>query len=106
VDCKAFGLTVERLTALHHDIEQLERAMEAFQEHLTFLQEGVLGLVGASLSLATIAFVPPTLIASIFGMNFKAMTWFEAPWGPQVGFTMMVAAPAVLFAIAKWRRWF
>jgi magnesium transporter len=113
VDCKAFGLMVERLTALHHDIEQLERAMEAFQEHLTFLQEGVLGLVGASqsntlkaLSLATMAFVPPTLIASIFGMNFKAMTWFDAWWGPQVGFAMMVAAPAALFAIAKWRRWF
>ena len=87
--------------------------MEAFQEHLTFLQEGMLGLVGASqsntlkaLSLATIAFVPPTLIASIFGMNFKAMTWFDAPWGPRVGFALMLLAPAALFAIAKWRKWF
>ena len=108
-----YGLDEQRLLALRHDIEQLERAVEAFQEHLTFRQEGVLGLVGAAqnntlkaLSLATIAFVPPTLIASIFGMNFKAMTWFDAPWGPRVGIAMMIAAPAALFVIAKWRKWF
>lgn len=110
---QAYGLDPERLSALTRDIEQLERAVEAFQSHLTFLQEGTLGLVGAAqsntlkaLSLATIAFVPPTLIASIFGMNFKAMDWFDEPWGPWAGFAMMVIAPAALFAIAKWRRWF
>lgn len=110
---KDYGLDPERLVALTRDIEQLERAVEAFQNHLTFLQEATLGLVNAAqsntlkaLSLATIAFVPPTLIASIFGMNFKAMDWFDEPWGPWAGFAMMLAAPAVLFAIAKWRRWF
>ena len=113
VDNAAIGIGRERLHALRRDIEQLERAVEAFQNHLTFLQEGMLGLVGANqnnalkaLSLATIAFVPPTLIASIFGMNFKAMTWFDAPWGPDVGFAMMLVAPAALLAIAKWRKWF
>jgi magnesium transporter len=107
------GLDVTRLTALRRDIEQLERTIEAFQSHLTFLQEAMLGLVNAAqsntlkaLSLATIAFVPPTLIASIFGMNFEAMDWFKEPWGPWAGFVMMFIAPAALFAIAKWRRWF
>lgn len=107
------GLDAARLVALGRDIEQLERAVEAFQNHLTFLQEATLGLVGSAqsntlkaLSLATIAFVPPTLIASVFGMNFTAMDWFQAPWGPWAGFALMLAAPAALFAIAKWRRWF
>ena len=83
------------------------------QPRLSYLQDAMLGLINAAqtnvlkaLSLATIAFVPPTLIASIFGMNFDAMTWFRAPWGPWVGIAMMFAAPAALFAIAKWRRWF
>jgi len=113
VEREPFSLKRERLSALRHDIEQLERSMEAFQEHLTFLQAGVLGLVGASqsntlkaLSLATMAFVPPTLIASIFGMNFKAISWFDEPWGPRAGFALMLLAPAALFAIAKWRKWF
>ncbi|MDZ4776660.1 MAG: CorA family divalent cation transporter [Alphaproteobacteria bacterium] len=110
---EARGLHVTRLTALRRDIEQLERAIEAFQSHLTFLQEATLGLVNAAqsntlkaLSLATMAFVPPTLIASIFGMNFETMDWFKAPWGPWAGFVLMFIAPAALFAIAKWRRWF
>ncbi|HRO03700.1 MAG TPA: CorA family divalent cation transporter [Terricaulis sp.] len=59
-----------------------------------------------ALSLATIAFVPPTLIASIFGMNFQHMTWFQAPWGPWIGGILMLLAPAALFGIAKWRGWF
>lgn len=108
-----YGLDMGKLVALRRDIEQLERAVEAFQAHLTFLQEATLGLVGAAqsntlkaLSLATIAFVPPTLIASIFGMNFVAMSWFKTDWGPWVGFALMATAPAVLFGIAKWRRWF
>ncbi|MDX2233413.1 MAG: CorA family divalent cation transporter [Hyphomonadaceae bacterium] len=112
-DATVYGLEPARLTALRRDTEQLERAIEAFQSHLTFLQEAMLGLVGAAqnntlraLSLATIAFVPPTLIASIFGMNFTAMSWFQASWGPPAAFLLMLGAPAALFAIAKWRRWF
>lgn len=102
-----------RLAVLHRDVEELERLSEALQTRLSYLQDAALGLINAAqtdvlkaLSLATIAFVPPTLIASIFGMNFKSITWFDQPWGPWVGFAMMIVAPLTLFVIAKWRRWF
>jgi magnesium transporter len=108
-----YGLGDARLPALARDVAELERIAEQMQPRLSYLQDAVLGLINATqtnvlkaLSLATIAFVPPTLIASIFGMNFDYMTWFRAPWGPWVGVAMMFTAPAVLFAIAKWRRWF
>jgi magnesium transporter len=108
-----YGIDPSRVTALARDVGELERIAEAMQPRLAYLQDAMLGLINAAqtnvlkaLSLATIAFVPPTLIASIFGMNFDAMTWFRAPWGPWVGIAMMFAAPAILFAIAKWRRWF
>jgi len=108
-----YGFDPARLSALTRDVGELERIAESLQPRLSFLQDAMLGLINAAqtnvlkaLSLATIAFVPPTLIASIFGMNFNAMTWFREPWGPWVGFALMFAAPAVLFAIAKWRRWF
>ena len=108
-----YGLDVARISALARDVGELERIAETLQPRLSYLQDAMLGLINANqtnvlkaLSLATIAFVPPTLIASIFGMNFKAMTWFDAPWGPWIGFALMFAAPAILFAIAKWRRWF
>jgi magnesium transporter len=108
-----YGLDTTRVSTLARDVGELERIAEAMQPRLAYLQDAMLGLINAAqtnvlkaLSLATIAFVPPTLIASIFGMNFDAMTWFRAPWGPWVGIAMMIAAPAILFAIAKWRRWF
>lgn len=107
------GLDVARISAHARDVGELERIAETLQPRLSYLQDAMLGLINANqtnvlkaLSLATIAFVPPTLIASIFGMNFKAMTWFDEPWGPWVGFALMFAAPAILFAIARWRRWF
>ncbi len=107
------GLDVARISAHARDVGELERIAETLQPRLSYLQDAMLGLINATqtnvlkaLSLATIAFVPPTLIASIFGMNFKAMTWFDEPWGPWVGFALMFAAPAILFAIARWRRWF
>jgi magnesium transporter len=108
-----YGLETSRVSTLARDVGELERIAESMQPRLSYLQDAMLGLINAAqtnvlkaLSLATIAFVPPTLIASIFGMNFDAMTWFRAPWGPWVGVAMMFAAPAILFAIAKWRRWF
>lgn len=107
------GIDDQRISAFARDVGELERIAEALQPRLAFLQDATLGLINAAqtnvlkaLSLATIAFVPPTLIASIFGMNFEAMTWFRAGWGPWVGFALMVLAPAALFAIAKWRKWF
>ena len=108
-----YGLDNTRISALARDVGELERIAEQMQPRLSFLQDAMLGLINAAqtnvlkaLSLATIAFVPPTLIASIFGMNFDGMTWFREPWGPWVGVAMMFAAPAILFGIAKWRRWF
>ena len=80
---------------------------------ISYLQDAALGLINSTqtdvlkaLSLATIAFIPPTLIASIFGMNFRAMTWFQESWGPWAAVLMMAIAPAALFGVAKWRGWF
>jgi magnesium transporter len=111
--CAAHGIAPERMEALRRDVEELERTAQALQSHLAFLQDATIGLVGASqsntlkaLSLATIAFVPPTLIASVFGMNLGAISWFDQRWGPIAAFGLMVAAPFILFSIAKWRKWF
>ncbi len=108
-----YALPDSRLSALTRDVGELERIAETLQPRLSYLQDAMLGLINAAqanvlkaLSLATIVFVPPTLIASIFGMNFTAMSWFHEPWGPWAGFALMFAAPAALLAYAKWRGWF
>lgn len=111
--CTRHNLPEDRLIAIERDVRELERLSEALQVRVSYVQDAALGLINATqtdvlkaLSVATIAFVPATLIASIFGMNFTAMTWFHEGWGPWVGFLLMLTAPAILFGIAKWRGWF
>ncbi|MDX2238463.1 MAG: CorA family divalent cation transporter [Hyphomonadaceae bacterium] len=111
--CDRHGLDAEAVRALARDVEELERDGEALSQHLAFLQNAAVGLVSSAqnnalrgLALATIAFAPPTLVASIFGMNFEAMDWFKTGWGPWAGFALMLAAPLALFALARWRKWF
>ncbi len=109
----ATNLSKSRLSVLRHDIEELERLSEALQGRMAFLQELTLGLISEkqtdvlkALSLATIGFIPATLVASIFGMNFEFMGWYDAAWGPYLAFLLMLIAPAFLFSIARWLRWF
>jgi len=111
--CAKHGIDQAKIRQLERDVGELERLAETLLNRIGYLQDAALGMIGATqadvlkaLSLATIAFVPPTLIASIFGMNFVHMTWFKEWWGPWIGFLLMFAAPAILFWIAKWRRWF
>lgn len=111
--CARHSLDAGRLQAMEKDVQELERLAEARQDHLNFLLDSALGLVNAAqnnvlkaLSVATIAFVPPTLIASFFGMNFGSLAWIDASWGPWAAAALMIAAPAALFGIARLRRWF
>ena len=111
--CVKHNIDQTKIRQLERDVGELERLAETLLNRIGYLQDAALGMIGATqadvlkaLSLATIAFVPPTLIASIFGMNFIHMTWFKESWGPWVGFLLMFIAPAILFGIAKWRRWF
>lgn len=111
--CTKHGLDEARIQVLERDVNELERIAETLQTRIAYLQDAALGMISSTqtdvlkaLSLATIAFVPATLIASVFGMNFTGMTWFHEPWGPWVGIAMMFVAPAILFGIAKWRGWF
>jgi magnesium transporter len=110
--CDNHGLPGDRLGALLRDAEQLDRTADAFQDHLVFLLDAVLGLVAANqnitlqrLSVLAMVFVPSTLIASIFGMNFVAMSWFQAPWGPWAALGAMIVSAAGVFAYARWRKW-
>jgi len=108
-----YHIAEESIRPVRTDIAELERQAEVAQVRVAYLQDAALGLINAkqtdvlkALSLATIAFVPATLVASIFGMNFDFMHWYQRNWGPPVAFALMIIAPLTLFGIARWRKWF
>jgi len=54
-----------------------------------------------------VALLPPTLIASIYGMNFRAMPELDWAWGYPFALALMaasVAAPFLYFRRKGWLR--
>ena len=57
------------------------------------------------LSVVAALFLPPTLIASVYGMNFTHMPELAKPWGYPMALGLMVASAVVTYVYSKWMRW-
>jgi magnesium transporter len=104
---------------VRHHIASMSTDATALSDHATFLSDNVTFLLDASLGLisieqnaamklfswAALVFLPPTLIAGIYGMNFKHMPELEwvggYPWA--VGLMVASAVPPIMYL--KRRRW-
>jgi magnesium transporter len=56
-------------------------------------------------SLAAVVFLPPTLVASIYGMNFRAMPELAWTYGYPISLGVMVAAGALVYWYFKRKGW-
>jgi magnesium transporter len=57
-------------------------------------------------SVAAVVFMPPTLIASIYGMNFhKNMIELDWAFGYPFALILMVIAAVLPYYIFKWKKW-
>ncbi len=107
-----FNIPQARLALLITDIDTLHRQAEALKMDLTFSLDATLGLIGArqnetlkAMAMVTLIFVPPTLVASAFGMNFEAMTIFQDPNGPWLAVGGMALSSLLIVSIARIGRW-
>jgi magnesium transporter len=94
------------------DIKTLLSHNTFLSERLDFLLNAALGFISIEqnkiikiFSIAAVVFMPPTVIASIFGMNFEIMPELSWSWGyPAALLSMIVAglAPYVYFKNKGW----
>lgn len=94
------------------DIRSLTDHSTYLAGKMTFVLDATLGLINTEqnliikvVSVVAVALMPPTLIASIYGMNFKHMPELSWPYGyPLALFAMLVAAvvPYLLFRRKGW----
>jgi magnesium transporter len=56
-------------------------------------------------SVASVAFLPPTLIASVYGMNFKMMPELDWVFGYPWAWTLMIASAIAPFWYFRKRGW-
>ncbi|HEY1630380.1 MAG TPA: magnesium/cobalt transporter CorA [Rhizomicrobium sp.] len=100
-------------------IKTLTRDVQSLQDHssfiagkLSYLQDGTLGLINNEqnniikiMSVAAIVFLPPTLIASIYGMNFKYLPELDWPMGYFFSLSLMIVSAVVPYFWFKRRGW-
>src|SRR5207244_991652 len=56
-------------------------------------------------SVVAVVLRPPTLVASIYGMNFKVMPELEWPLGYPFALVLMLVAAVLPYLFFKWRKW-
>ncbi len=102
----------ERLRILIKDIASLLQHTEFSFERLEFLQNTFLGLVNIEqnqvikiFTVVTVVFMPPTLIASIYGMNFSFMPELDWPWGYPFAIATMILASLAFLWYFRHRKW-
>jgi magnesium transporter len=96
------------------DIDSLDSHSTFLFDKINFLMNATVGFININqnkiikiFSVASVALLPPTLIASIYGMNFKAVPEFDWPLGYPFALLLMlasVAAPFIYFRRKGWLR--
>ncbi len=101
-----------RVRTLARDCQSLTDHSSFMTQKITFLLDAMLGLINIEqngiikiFSVAAVAFLPPTLIASIYGMNFEFMPELEWMLGYPFALVLMVLSAVLPFFYFKWRRW-
>jgi magnesium transporter len=101
-----------RLTAVRQDIASLNDYEAHLANKVQFLLDAVLGFISISqndifkvLTVWSIVGIPPTLMAGVYGMNFKAMPELNWAWGYPFGLGVIVISALIPLAWFKWKGW-
>jgi magnesium transporter len=57
-------------------------------------------------SVAAVVLLPPTMVASIYGMNFRHMPELDWIYGYPFALALMLAAAVLPYTLFKWMKWF
>ncbi len=101
-----------RIKTLARDTRYLMEHASFLSQKITFLLDATLGMIGIEqnatikiFSVAAVVFLPPTLIASIYGMNFDLMPELHWELGYPFAIGLMVASAFASFWFFKRRGW-
>ncbi len=101
------------------EARQIMRDIDSLDSHTTFLFDKINFLMNATVgfininqnqiiklfSVASVGLLPPTLIASIYGMNFEVMPELRWPYGYPFAIGLMVASVVVPFMYFRRKGW-
>ncbi|HET6628653.1 MAG TPA: magnesium/cobalt transporter CorA [Woeseiaceae bacterium] len=101
-----------RLKTLTRDAGSLTDHAEFLSQKTTFLLDATLGMINIEqnatikiFSVAAVVFLPPTLIASVYGMNYEHMPELDWVFGYPFALGLMVASAILPYLYFKRRDW-
>ncbi|MBQ9834828.1 MAG: magnesium transporter CorA family protein [Akkermansia sp.] len=100
------------LRPVSRDVNSLAEYASFLSNKINFMLDAVLGLINIEqndifkvFTIMSVVFLPPTLIASIFGMNFKYIPFLDTEWGFWFSIVLMGLAgilPLIIFKIKRY----
>jgi magnesium transporter len=101
-----------KLTIIIKDINSLLEHIRFSFDRLDYLQDTFLGFVNVEqnkiikmFTIISVIFMPPTLIASVYGMNFDIMPELHWKYGYPLSVVLMILAVAFFLYYFKRKKW-
>jgi magnesium transporter len=101
-----------RINTVNKDLTALGDHASFLSNKVNFLLDATLGMIGIEqnniikiFSVAAVVFLPPTLIASIYGMNFHTMPELDWPFGYPLAVVLMVLSAYLPYRFFKGKGW-
>jgi magnesium transporter len=103
---------LNRITTVRRDNTSLSDHLRALSERVSFLLNATLGRITTEqnqiiklFTVMSVMLMPPTLVASIYGMNFRHMPELEWPMGYPMALALMALAAIIPFVYFKRKGW-
>lgn len=97
---------------LMRDVQALEVHGDHLTNRIAMTSDLTLGMISVAqntttktVSVVAVIFLPPTLIASVYGMNFGIMPELAWKWGYPAAVAMMFASAIGAYVFFRWKRW-
>ena len=101
-----------KLQLMIKDVNSLINHADFSSERLDYMQDTALGLISIEQSnvtkiftVASLFFLPPTMIASIYGMNFVGIQELHWKYGYPFALGLMGLASALTYLFFRWKKW-
>ena len=103
----------EHLRTLHHDLQPLSDHASFLSQKVNFLLDATLGLINIEqnaiikiFTVAAVLFLPPTVVGTIYGMNFEAMPELKWGFGYPLAILLMILSAIIPYWYFRRRGWF
>ena len=101
-----------RLKTIGRDLQSLAEYAGFLANKVAFLLDATLGMINIQqnhiiklFSVMAVLLMPPTLVASIYGMNFHHMPELDLVWGYPAALMLMLVAAIVPYWLFKRKGW-